>query len=691
MKQFHKKTILPLVALTGVLFSSAVAGGTQKLATNLPGEQGIRPEYLLGQEVITYYDGTDNDLLTAGLGTKGLNGPEPAPQDPLNPTDEELRRLTIYTNFRALVDVTEAGGYGRLYGPKGEGKVAGHEYLVMGEVDGLNHPVTFMVQVPDHFDPEDPCLITAPSSGGRTVYGAVGTVGSWALPKGCAVAYTDKATGIGVQYLRDHQGHDMRGRLISLDENKELPFRLAMNESLKAFIKDHPQHVALKHAHSRDNSQKDWGRIVLNSIDVAFYILNKHHRAQEDAPRYTRDTVLVIASSISNGGYSSLKALEADREGLIDGLVVSEPNVMPDMATAPSVVIESAGEVLESPGQSFLDYASRMNVLLPCAFVLEPMTNPLKALIPTGQEALENRCRTLAAHDIVTGETVEDMARDAREQLRAYGILDETRLLDGFSVFAEIWPSVVTDYTLAYGRYGVEDNLCGIGIAPADQQGVVTSYSDIQKHTNFAKSSGMIPNNGLYWVKKAGDGWKRSLYVPNPENGLLDLDGAGALCLDELVRDNPAVARGKQEVKNSGDLGGRPAIIIHGRMDNLIHVNHASRPYYALNKLREGEKSALRYYEVRHGQHFDSLPMFPVYAPHLVPLHYYLEQGLELMWDHLKSGRALPPSQVIPSVPRGINEKGTIPPLDQRNVPPILEKPGKNAITFDGGRLMIPE
>jgi len=59
-----------------------------------------------------------NDLLTAGLGKSGLgSATAPSFADPLHPTAEELRRLAIYNNYRALVDPTPGGGFGTLYGP----------------------------------------------------------------------------------------------------------------------------------------------------------------------------------------------------------------------------------------------------------------------------------------------------------------------------------------------------------------------------------------------------------------------------------------------------------------------------------------------------------------------------------------------------------------------------------------------
>lgn len=65
----------------------------------------------------TRYDGVSDDLLTAGLGKTGLAGPQPAIANPAAPTAAELRRLAIWANYRALVDISANGGYGRFWGP----------------------------------------------------------------------------------------------------------------------------------------------------------------------------------------------------------------------------------------------------------------------------------------------------------------------------------------------------------------------------------------------------------------------------------------------------------------------------------------------------------------------------------------------------------------------------------------------
>src|ERR1700745_4289934 len=84
----------------------------------------------------THYDGVTNDLLTAGLGKSGLgNATPPGLADPAHPTAEELRRLAIYSNYRALVDPTPGGGFGTLYGPNvtANGTVMTSEGLIAGD------------------------------------------------------------------------------------------------------------------------------------------------------------------------------------------------------------------------------------------------------------------------------------------------------------------------------------------------------------------------------------------------------------------------------------------------------------------------------------------------------------------------------------------------------------------------------
>jgi hydroxybutyrate-dimer hydrolase len=171
------------------------------------------PGFIKGPILHQIYDGVTDDLLTAGLGKTGLAGAAPGFVDPAKSTAAELRRHAIYSNYRALVDITSGGGYGVLYGPNidnngnntlGEGKIAGDEFLAFADNGTGKRNITLMVQVPASFNPDNPCIITATSSGSRGIYGAIGTAGDWGLKQACAVAYTDKGTGMEVHDLQNN-------------------------------------------------------------------------------------------------------------------------------------------------------------------------------------------------------------------------------------------------------------------------------------------------------------------------------------------------------------------------------------------------------------------------------------------------------------------------------------------------------
>ena len=186
-----------------------------------------------------------------------------------------------------------------------------------------------MVQIPDTFSPSNACIITAPSSGSRGVYGAIATAGEWGLKRGCAVAYTDKGTGTGAHNLQTNTVNLMRGeRADAAAARDDSNFTADIKERERtAFNAATPNRFAFKHAHSQQNPEKDWGDNVLASIKFAFDMLNDKFKHQH--VKFDKRNTLVIASSVSNGGGASVLAVEQDHEGLIDGVAVGEPNVNP--------------------------------------------------------------------------------------------------------------------------------------------------------------------------------------------------------------------------------------------------------------------------------------------------------------------------------------------------------------------------
>jgi hydroxybutyrate-dimer hydrolase len=64
---------------------------------------------------------------------------------------------------------------------------------------------------------------------------------------------------------------------------------------------------------------------------------------------------------------------------------------------------------------------------------------------------------------------------------------------------------------------------------------------------------------------------------------------------------------------------------------------------------------------------------------------------MDAMWAKLKNGTALPPSQVVRTVPRG-GTAGAAPALTAANLPAIAATPAAgNAITMNNTTLVIPD
>lgn len=673
-----------------------------------------RPEFLQGSVQSTWYDGVTNDLLTGGLGASGLQNPAPpAFDDALNPTPAELRRLAIYNNYRALVNTVPGGGYGSFFGPgvgsDGDGLIAGHEYLAYMTVPGSDTPVTVMAQVPDSFDPRRPCLVTAPSSGSRGIYGAIGTAGEWGLKKGCAVVYTDKGTGTGAHNLASNMAQRIDGTPTPADEPVQFRADLSVQER-GDFNADWPDRFAWKHAHSGVNPEADWGRHVLQSIEFGFYVLNEQYgRALGNGE--TLETIrprntLVIASSVSNGGGASVRAAELDDRGLIDGIAVSEPNLNP-VVDRSFTIRQGDGPVISDHSRSLLDYTTAVAVYQGCANQAPGIRDqaPLNALFNPPAIG-ENICQSLASKGLVTGVTVEEQATDALRILNEdFGIQPEQNLLAPVHFGLSVAQSIAMAYANAYGGAGVQDRLCGISLAATDAFGSVTLLPPASEAALFATSNGIPPTGGVNLVNDLAVGQPTLLAASvSASSGLADHGLDALLCLRALASGQDPVtgeplngeqalwadriAAGISAVRATGDLRGKPAVFVTGRADAILPINHTSRPYVGLNRRVEGKHSGLRYYEILNAHHLDVLNGFDGIAERYVPLHHYYFQALDLVWEHLTDKLPLPPSQVVRTVPRG----SLTTPLAEANLPVIRAEPAPgDRISFTGNQLRIPE
>ncbi len=689
------------LALPAALALTACGSDDVKVQPNF----NEKPAYL-GAVTSTTYDGSDNDLLTAGLGAAGLAGAAPAVTDTADP--EQLRRLAIYTNYRALVDMTANGGYGTLYGPNvtadGQvtseaGLIPGTEYIAYADDGSGTQNVTLMVQVPDSFDPAAPCIVTATSSGSRGVYGAIGTAGEWGLKRGCAVAYADKGSGNGVHDLASDTVNLQRGpRAAAAAAGTTSNFTAPVSAAdRQAFNGNHPNRLALKHAHSQQNPEKDWGRDTLRAIEFAFYVLNETYGTPAGERRIRTivpSNTTVIASSVSNGAGAALAAAEEDPRGLIDGIAVSEPNVQLPPQT--DLTIQRGSLAYTAGSKPPYDYFSTANLLQPCAALSAAAQGSPFAFAGFNLLAATNRCTVLAASGLVSGSTTAEQADDAMNQLFAYGWEPDTALLQA-SHYLFATPAIAMTYSNSYGRFSVLDNLCALSFAYTSTTapfGVIAAPASLA--TIFGTGNGVPPSAGINIVNNAAVGGPTNSPVSvSPGTGLPDFNFDSAFCQRQLwVSDSPGAERvkaGVAEVYRSANLQGKPAIIVHGRSDTLIPVNFTSRPYYAQNQQVEGDASQLSYIEVTNAQHFDAFLSFPGYDNRLIPLHVYFNRAMDAMWAHLRDGAPLPPSQVVRTTPRG-GTPGAAPPITAANLPPIASDPdAADRITYSDGTLSIPD
>ncbi|HSI59565.1 MAG TPA: 3-hydroxybutyrate oligomer hydrolase family protein [Ideonella sp.] len=714
-----RATLAAAVAACGSV--PAAAAPTPPIA---PETLNLRPAVLRGPIAETAYDGVGDDLLTAGLGKTGLMGAAPVFAVPTAPTPAELRRNAIYVNYRALVDYTALGGMGVLYGPNidvngndtlGEGKVAGREYIAWADDGSGRQNVTLMVQLPDSFDPAKPCIVTATSSGSRGVYGAIGTAGDWGLKHGCAVAYADKGTGNGLHDLMTGTVTARDGTLLNAaSAGTEALFQADLSaDALAAFNAATPNRVAYKHAHSQQNPEKDWGRNTLDAVRFAFYVLNERYGTpSKQFPGQHRATLkagntLVIASSVSNGAGAALAAAELDTEGLIDGVAVSEPNAPPHRT--PGLAIRQGSLVAGRIGAPLADYFTFATVYQPCAALSSQAGLSLNpAFWPEAYTtSAQNRCAALASRGLLKGATLAEQADSALAKMLAHGWQPESNFLQQ-SHFRFATNSIAVTYVNALGRFSVADSVCGYSFANTDLTGAVAAQVPTTQAAIFSTGNGIPPTSGVNVVYNPSvGGAKQDFLALSPVSGTADFALDGALCLRALVTGKDVASKaaltgemkaqsdrvraGIDEVTLNAKLGGRPTVIVAGRNDTLLPVNHTSRAYFGRNQLVSKQPGNTRYIEVTNAQHFDTFIAFGAllgYDTRYIPLHVYFVRALDAVYAHLSNGSALPPSQVVRTTPRASG----LTPIAAANVPPIASAPAAgDVIAMDGTTLAIPD
>jgi hydroxybutyrate-dimer hydrolase len=673
---------------------------------------------------VAAYDGVTDDLLTGGLGALGLAGATPAYANAANPTAAELRRNAIFANYRAVLDISPNSGYATMYGPNidkngivtpvgaGVGLIGGKEYIAYADDGSGLKNVTLMVQIPSTFDATKPCIVTGTSSGSRGIYGAIGSAGEWGLKHGCAVAYTDKGSGTGLYTFDTDQVNVRNGvRAARASAGTTSIFTPVMADAARAaYNTNFPGRLAFKHAHSQQNPEKDWGKNTLQAVSFAFYALNEEYGTAVSGQTAKQRTLtpantVVIASSISNGAGAALLAAEQDKLGLIKGVAANEPQVQSGGATG--FTVQQGGTAVAAQAKSLYDYSSFAALYQPCIHAIAVGTNNA------------NRCNSLQAKGLLTGSPATDatslaaLQTDARNRMHAYGWLtDSDALLNlpsssgnfGLPNFGNAlyvgWSNlmVTATYAYAYGQFAATDHVCGFSFSNVDGTGSPVVFGAAAEATSFATQNGIL---GSLVYENSEGGAKVFALGTSPSTHVQDQSLDGFLCLRSLATgvdpvtnapltgalaaQSQRVQAGITAVQATGNLQGKPAVIVQGRADTLIPVNHASRAYVGLNAKAEGASSKLRYIEVTNANHFDtnanSMPTV------IVPLHIYLFRALDAVYANLTNSTALPPSQVVRTSTRLTNSDV----ITTANLPLIAATPvAGNAISVIATTVNVP-
>jgi hydroxybutyrate-dimer hydrolase len=380
-----------------------------------------------------------------------------------------------------------------------------------------------------------------------------------------------------------------------------------------------------------------------------------------------------------------LAAAEQDTQGLITGIAVAEPEVQ--LAPDSRLSVTRGKTTMVGTGKQLYDYFTLANLMQPCAALMSTATNVFNTVNTT---IGTNRCNALKANGLISGTTTAELAASAMASLVAAGWQPESNDLQA-SHYSFATLSVGLTYANAYGRFNVKDNLCGYsyaatGAATSSTPNAPVAASAAALATSFGTSNGVPPTIGINIVNNNSVGGPLIDAASLSTGGVLDYNFAGALCMRELATGSSAnalrVQQGMSEVVRSANLRGKPAIIVQGRADTLLPVAFTGRPYFGMNKIVEGANSKLSYIEVANAQHFDAFLSFPGYADRLVPLHRYFVQAMDMMYANLKSGTALPASQVVRTTPRGLTGTAANP-ITASNVPPIKVVPdAADRITF---------
>lgn len=549
----------------------------------------------------------DDDLLSAGLGLAGLAGQPVRFADPARPTAEAVRRRALQASWKGIADLGPLGGFGRAYGAVPD--VPGREFSAFARLARARHPHRVLCQVPDGFDARARCLIVAPASGSRGIYGAVALGGAWGLARGCAVVYTDKGAGSGYFDCAEGTG-------VTLDGTRAEAGAAALEFEPTVFAAE--AGIAVKHAHSGDHPEADWGAHVLQAVEFGLEMLAEAFPAQ--AP-FTPHNTRVIAVGISNGGAAVLQAAGIDRDGWLDGVVALEPNV-----------------AVPGHGRALYDYASEAAQWMPVALTAERFAAvPFARMGGAPPPDWIARGRNLHALSLLSSGDSVVQADGALERLHASGWTDDALATAASSTAFDLWRAVAATYASAYLRAQVGAMPCGFSFRRVEVPGVPAP--DVRAAW-WAGGTGIPPDAGVGLFGGVDASVDPRLPGVLSLRALWDGDGNASDAL------RAAVAR----VAVGLPRDALPVWVVHGAEDGLIPAAFTSDPCVAW--LRQHAR-VVRYWRVPHAQHFDAFLQAPGFGDRYVPLLPYGYAALDRMHAHVVAGTPLPDPPTPRARPRG--------------------------------------
>lgn len=690
--------IITIFLLLGFMFIQVNAKQPSTLKTKISSPQlNIKPAWLVIKNNY-FYDAETDDLVTAGYGFSALSDIfiENNFVNPNHPTFHELRREKL----NRYIDTKSGEGY--FFGfnkekltPLFDGKVAGTEVQAFFE-EG-NEKVAFLLQIPLDFDKNQPCIIAIPTMDGEGVYNArdMQIRGLWGLKHNCAVVYNDKGMGNALFDIESKKGYLIDGRVAPQSiANSELLFSPSIISNDDLLL----NRYATKRLHSQQNYEAKWGQYVINSLEFAFYYLN-HQFSPTNEVVINKNNTRVVVFGVSDGGGAALKAGEYDTKGLIDGIVAVNPQIqVSSNAHYPIFIQHDESEKESLHIKSLIDYTSYASLYMPCAIIALKHNQASKNIPYLDKYYFAgNRCSALKKANLLKTDTEFEQAKEALDKLYQYGWTHEMANQMPYHYFNQSI-NLPYQYISAYGRYGINDHLCHYSVASIDQtilynEGKVHELNESGFPLLWIKNSGSLPirlNDDIIAIDLVNDddpqNSHREFYSRSKNSSIIDYNLAGAICLRDSISEKRVLA-GQAEIFATAKLNQIKTIIVHGQLNIKNLPNYSSRAYVALNSYVDGSFSNLVYIEVENASYFNGDSPFD---NKLIPIDFYGERAIDMLWDNLVNGTSLPDSQVIRTRVRE-GQVGLAPMINRSNLTPIFLSPKQeNRIFTSNGTMILP-